>query len=115
MADFAELEIRVQRQYAENYPVEVRFSQPDSDDEKELTPADATPLQLDLARLRELGVDGDEYGRTLSDMLFKGWVGEALTTARRSAQQQGAALRVRLFIAPSAWDLHGLRWEALPV
>src|SRR5436305_14948755 len=98
MQDFAELEIRLQRQYAEHYPIELRFCQAGSDDEKDVTGVDEAPLRLDSAALRELALDPEEYGRTLSRMLFGGWVGEALTSARRSAQQEGAPLRVRLYI-----------------
>jgi hypothetical protein len=113
MQDFAELEIRLQRQYAEHYPVEVRFSQAGRDEEYEVSSEAEAPLQLDLGKLRELTGDSEDYGRGLSEMLFQGWVGRALTDARRSAQQDNAPLRVRLFISPTAWDLHNVRWETL--
>src|SRR5947208_1072624 len=113
MNDYAELEIRLQRGYLASYSVELRFTQPDSDDEKDLTPEDAAPLQFDFLRLRELAVSPADYGRALTASLFSGWVAEAFTAARRSAQELGAPLRVRLFIAPSAAELHGLRWETL--
>ena len=113
MEDSGELEIRIDRQYANNYPVEVRFTQAQSDVENDLAPTNAAPLQLDLGRLRDLEPDPYAYGQALTQMLFGGWVGDALTTARRNSMTLDTALRVRLFITPSAWDLHSLRWETL--
>ncbi len=56
----------------------------------------------------------DEYGQTLTETLFAcPDLKTAFIQAVTGAQAQGAALRLRLLIGPSAPELHALRWELL--
>jgi hypothetical protein len=54
------------------------------------------------------------YGELLTDGLFcDPEVRKAFAVARTAAATAGTPLRVRLLIAPSAYELHRLRWETL--
>ena len=110
----ADLEIGLHRRGAEGYAVELRFSLPDSDADVRLVPARPAPIEFDAARLQELALDHTGYGRHLSQGLFSDpAVRAAFARARSTAQALGAPLRLRLFVGPSAPELHRLRWEAL--
>ena len=114
MSGYADLEIGLHRRDAENYGVELRFIHPEGDADVRLLGAAPALVQFDLDRLRESAVDADAYGQMLTDSLFAtAEVREAFLQARSSAQSLDLPLRFRIFIGPSAPELHGLRWETL--
>jgi hypothetical protein len=110
MAEIADLEIGLHRWDA-GYSVELRFSQPNSDTD---IPPERGPMSLDLEQLRASELDLAAYGQLLTDGLFGGQtVRDTFEKARVAAQSQDMQLRLRLYIGPSAPELHRLRWEAL--
>ncbi|MFL5803457.1 MAG: CHAT domain-containing protein [Roseiflexaceae bacterium] len=110
---YADLELNLHRRDADTYAVEMRFTQPDSDADVRLM-AEAALVRFDTTRLRELSADAVAYGQALSASLFaEQAVAIAFAQARASAQSLDVPLRLRLFIGPSAPELHGLRWETL--
>jgi hypothetical protein len=114
MTGYADLEIGLHRRDAENYGVELRFIHPQGDADVRLLGAVPAFVQFDLDRLRESAVDADAYGQMLTDSLFaNSEVREAFLQARSSAQSLDLPLRLRIFVGPSAPELHGLRWETL--
>src|SRR5215203_6053638 len=107
MAQYAELELRLERQGADRFGVDLRLSLPDSDAERRGT---AEGHRFALDELRQLVHDPVAYGRRLGQDLFQvPGVREALAVV----QSRGIDLRFRLSIAPTDQDLHGLRWETL--
>jgi hypothetical protein len=111
MRGYAEVEIGLHRSDSDRYAVELRFSRPDSD-------AILAPVQgfttFDFAALRARTADADEYGMELTASLF------GATEVRKSFEQfrtivaaSDFSLRIRLFVGPSAPELHSLRWETL--
>src|SRR6266545_875579 len=111
MSDYVELEIRIHSIYGDSYPVELRFS--DGEQDQDLTPQNAAPVQIDPARFRALSASDAAYGTELTATLFVDWVAQAFQTARRVAVGKSIPLRVRLSIASGAAELHNLRWETL--
>jgi hypothetical protein len=110
---YADLEIGLHRRDADTYAVEMRFSQPDSDADIRLA-SDGVSVSFDAAQLLELSADAQAYGKRLAENLFaEPTVRSAFNQARTSAQSLEAPLRARLFIGPSAPELHNLRWETL--
>jgi hypothetical protein len=111
MDQIAELEIGLHRREAETYAVEFRFSLPESDAEVRLGQGVA---RFNSSALAQLSPGSAEYGQSLTKSLFADpAVQSAFTQAFASAQSQGLALRLRIFIGPSAPELHSLHWETL--
>jgi hypothetical protein len=108
----AELEIGIHRLDAKRYSVELRVRPADSD-------ADVTPVRgtttFDIPRIQAAAADGAEAaGRALAERLFSDQeVRSHYDMAIASAQTAQAVLRVRLFIGPTAPELHALKWELL--
>ncbi len=114
MTRYAELEIGLHRRDAERYQIELRFSRPDSDTDDRLMRSDAVYTRFDWGTLRGLALRHDDYGKVLGENLFASQeVYAAFEKARTVAQSLDAPLRLRLFIGPSAPELHSLRWETL--
>jgi hypothetical protein len=114
MTIYADLEIGLHRRDTEGYNLELRFNHPESDADVRLTGSGSSPAQFDLARLREVAQDDEAYGRLLAQGLFGDpAVQAAFAQATGTAQALEAPLRLRLFIGPSAPELHALRWETL--
>ncbi len=115
MTIYADLEIGLHRRDITNYIVDMRFIDPRSETDVRLVRADDLPLaRFDLDELRLYVLDPATYGKRLTDMLFAHHaVKEAFDKARTAAQTLNMPLRVRLFIGPSAPDLHALRWEKM--
>jgi hypothetical protein len=114
MTPYADLEIGLHRRDADHYGVELRFSHPESDADIRLVRGDPSLVQFDFDRLRELALDPQDCGRLLAQSLFAdAAVQTALAQARSTAQSLDVPLRLRLFIAPGAPELHDLRWETL--
>ncbi|MGP0065189.1 MAG: CHAT domain-containing protein [Isosphaeraceae bacterium] len=108
----AELEIGLYRLDANRYSVELRSRSPDND-------ADMAPVRgtttFDFEKLRLAEWDGAEaIGLALAERLFSDpAVMEHYQRACTAAEAVDAVLRVRLFIGPTAPELHALPWELL--
>src|SRR5438552_480871 len=111
--DYADLELGLSRRDSGSYGLDLRFSQPGSDADIRLV-RDGAAIQIDVAQLRELSFDAEGYGRALSASLFADpAVRAAFAQARSGAASLDVPLRLRLFVGPSAPELHGLRWETM--
>jgi hypothetical protein len=117
---YAEIEIGLHRHDAESYRVEVRFSRPDSETDNreagdELLLARFSQAALDAAAAADTASGGFAgYGQALSEMLFAAPAARgAFTNARAAAEGAGLPLRIRVYVGPSAPELHRLRWETL--
>jgi hypothetical protein len=114
METYADLELALHRRDADTYSVEMRYNAPDNEAEVRLLGDGSAAVSFDLAALRKLELDSALYGQALQSALFANQaVGTAFSTARSNAQSQSALLRLRLFIGPSAPELHSLHWETL--
>jgi hypothetical protein len=112
MSDYADLELGLHRYEAGSYAVELRFSQPGSDADTRLGQGSQIHAVIDPSALKEIAPD--EYGQALTDALFAdGDLKIAFGQAISGSQSQGAALRLRLLIGPSAPELQAVRWETL--
>ncbi len=117
MANCADLEIGLHRHEADSYAVDFRLTLPESEADTRLGEgAGGKPatLVLDLNALGAPDVDPRAYGETLTRCLFadekiKGAFGKA----RTSSQTLNVPLRLRLFVGPSAPELHRVAWETL--
>jgi hypothetical protein len=70
--------------------------------------------RFDLDDLRRSATDDLAYGRLLTESLFAvPDVRQLFATARVAAESWELPLRMRLFIGPSAPELHDVRWETL--
>jgi hypothetical protein len=120
MYDYADLEISLSRdaldtnpgrQDARSYRVDLRLTQPDSDEEN---PPERGVTRFDFAALDRLRPDASAYGKRLSQDLFSDprllpWFDKACVLTLSQNQK----LRVKLCIDRSAPELHDLRWETL--
>src|SRR4051812_19150057 len=113
MASYADLELGLHPWEEGSYAVELRFSQPNSEAEIRLVQDGPVLVKFDMDALRMLTTDAKEYGKRLYDSLFVPDVQKAFAQARSSAQEKEVPLRLRLFIAAKARELHSLRWETL--
>ena len=114
MTKYADLEIALRRRDSGAYAVELRFSPPGGEVDVRLIGNGSAAVSFDLERLRALSLDVPSYAQVLSSSFFKDTaVRNAFSEARKTAHAQDASLRVRLFIDPSAPELHCLRWEVL--
>jgi WD domain, G-beta repeat len=114
MTAYADLEMGLHRRDIGSYTIELRFNQPDSDADIRLVRGDPALVQFDMERLGAFTLDDAAYGQLLSQSLFSDpAVRTAFAQARSTAQTLDAFLRLRLFIGPSAPELHNLRWETL--
>ncbi len=105
-----EMEVALHRRDALGWAAEIRVSDPkgDTDNGKE------GRVGLDLDELSRLAAQHDEYARLLTDAFFgDDAVSWGFTLARERAATEGAPLRIRLRIGPSAPELHAVRWELL--
>jgi hypothetical protein len=114
LLSYADLEIGLHRRDGEAYAVELRFTQPESDADVRLEREGPATVQFDLEGLRQLTADSNAYGKLLSASLFADAdVHRAFAQARAAAGSGEVPLRMRLFVGPSAPELHSLRWETL--
>lgn len=113
----ADLEIGLHRRTEGVYAVELRFNLPADapEDAAEISPitGDDVQVSFDFEALRALQSQPDAYGRALAETLFTGQVATAFASARAVAASAAGPLRLRLFIGPSAPELHSLGWEML--
>jgi CHAT domain/SIR2-like domain len=109
MSGYADLEIGVHRRDVHTWSVELRYSQPGSDGDVRVVRDQAFPTAMPSVEM-----DPDAYGRALTDGLFASAdIRRAFLEAIAAAESSQLALRLRLFIGPSAPELHALRWELL--
>lgn len=114
MTAYAHLEIGLHRRDIKAYTLELRYTPPEGDVDIRLVRGGLSPLTLDFEQLRGQAADPDGYGRLLTDGLFEDpEMRSAFAKARTAAQSAGVPLRLRLFVGPSAPELHSLRWETL--
>jgi CHAT domain/SIR2-like domain len=114
MTSYADLECGLHRRDADSYAVELRFSRPGDEAESRLMRDEPALVQFDVDHLRVLTFDPAAYGEHLSKFLFADpALQTAFAQARSAAQALQVPLRLRLFIGPSAPELHSLRWETL--
>ncbi len=113
MPDYADLEISLHRRDAESYAVEFRLNR--SDSEAEVRPGQGiAELDPDSLPAVKAEMDHQAYGQELGRRLWADpAVKEAFASARKAAQALDVPLHLRLFIGPSARELHDLRWETL--
>jgi hypothetical protein len=106
----ADLEIGLHRYDGQTYVAEMRFLPPEGD--AEVRPGSGS-IGVDLESLRRTTNDDQAYGSLLGDYLFRDeTIRAAFISARRVAENNDVALRVRLLIGPTALELHTVRWEA---
>ncbi|WP_322493987.1 CHAT domain-containing protein [Chloroflexus sp.] len=117
MDELLDLELSLRGLGNAGYAVALSFSDPDSDADVRIERGTSEhPIRFDLERLREVAADPAAYGAALGAMLFSdGDILAQFTTARAIARRsrRPVPIRFRLFIAPSAAELHALRWETL--
>lgn len=112
MIPCAELEIGLEHIQGPTYKVRLRFQDPNN-------AAMATPVEgtftLDRHELRDLELEPTAYGVELARQLFAhAEVRAAYDQARATAfAQDGAKMRLQIFIGPTAQVLQALRWELL--
>ncbi len=110
---YVDLEIGLHRWDADRYRIDLRFSRPDSDTDEWLIRNGPEYVRFDIKRLSSLWDDA-AYGKLLGEQLFASQeVQAAFRETRAVAHSQDSSLRIRLFIGPSAPELHDLRWETL--
>ena len=111
--DVVELEFGLHRREAGTYTVELRVTQPGSEAETRVS-ARFAAAKIDFDGLRQQKYDADAHARLLTESLFSGEdVAKAFAEARAVAEAKDVPLRLRLFVGPSAPELHCLYWEAL--
>ncbi len=114
MTAFADLEIAIHRRDADTYAIELRFTPPNAEGEIRLIQDGPALAHFDLTGLRALAVDLSAYSEALTSSLFQSpALKAAFSQARSSAQTMDVPLRVRLFVDPTAPELHRLRWEVV--
>ena len=113
MSAFADLEIGLHLWEKDNYSVEMRFSQSQSEAEQRLV-SDGPTVKIDLAPFALLDPADPAYGALLYSCLFADpAVQGEFTKVRGIAEGLDVPLHVRLFIGPAATALHNLHWETL--
>ena len=112
--DYVELELGLHRREANAYSVELRLSEPNNDSDVRLTRNTLPVVEINLEELHALSADDEEYGKRLMEkFLGDNDVENVFVQARAIVQTLDAPFRVRLFIGPTAPELHDLRWETI--
>jgi len=111
--EIVELQLGLHQRDAETYTVELRISRPDSDADTRVS--SRFPVgDIDLEAIRRQKFNVEALGHLLAECLFKDdKLRTAFAEARAVADAGNATLRLRLFVGPSAPELHVLFWEAL--
>jgi hypothetical protein len=113
----SDLEIALRARTTDQWDVELRYSSTGpAESSADIIRHGQASLDLEaLARHRHGGPRTNEaYASLLSDSLFADpEIRQTFAKARVAASTSGLPLRVRLLIAPSAFELHQLRWETL--
>ncbi len=111
--EYADLEITFHHRDADEYLLELRFSQSGKDEYNILL---QQRCRLELDTLDALAQDPRAYGIELQRAIFSNpqWT-EAFTNAQARARELGVGLRFRIYIGPSAMELNCVLWETLSV
>jgi hypothetical protein len=113
MDTYADLEIDIHRRDSTHYSVELRFNNPRSDVINRFASTLPT-MQFDDDALRVREVAPDAYGSTLTAQLLADQdVRSRINEAIAVAEADDLFLRFKLFLGPSASELHTFRWETL--
>src|SRR5262245_17179104 len=111
---YADLELSLRRWSGDDYVVELRCQPADAGAEAPRIAASPPRLRLDFEALEDLQGDLHAYGQALSGMLLAdARIPEALTQARRAAEQADTPLRLRLRLDADDDQIHSPRWELL--
>jgi hypothetical protein len=114
MEAYADLECGLHRRDMNGYAVELRFNRPGEDAETRLLGDKPGLVPFAVDHLHALAYNPAAYGEQLSKHFFNDEdVHTAFAQARGAAQALQVPLRLRLFIGPSAPELHRLHWETL--
>lgn len=114
MAEYADLEISLQRRESHSYAVSFVFSEPQSDAAIRPRKGLENRVHFDVPELDRLIYDPDAYAKALSQSFFSNaGISNDFEQARSVCQSKGMPLRLRLLIDPSAPELHNLHWETL--
>jgi hypothetical protein len=113
----ADLELALRAQSTDRWDVELRYSSHEQGGSGADVLSNGRAV-FDLQAFERHGYGGpaaaSAYAELLTDGLFADPdVRQAFAVARTAASTAGTPLRVRLLIAPSAYELHRLRWEML--
>jgi hypothetical protein len=113
----ADLELALRAQSTDRWDVELRYSSHEQGGSGADVLSNGRAV-FDLEAFARHGYGGpaaaSAYAELLTDGLFADPdVRQAFAVARTAASTAGTPLRVRLLIAPSAYELHRLRWEML--
>lgn len=109
MMSYADFELGLHRREENTYSMEIRYSEPGSDTDIRTAPT----VVLDVVRLRS-DTNNPAFGINLAKCLFSDTtVKEIFAQARAKASSQNMPLRLRLYIGPTAAELHSIRWETL--
>lgn len=111
MEEYAELEIGLYRQQGTVCAVELRFRLPEQYDQGAPEPLRGL-AEFKAEKLDQLKLDAEEYGKELTRNLF-GDQRVYNSYDKAMAVAGNLPVRLRLYIDPSAADLHNLRWELL--
>ncbi len=117
MDELLDLELSLRGLGNAGYAVALSLSDPDSETDVRIERGSSEqPIRFDVTQLRALAADPAAYGTALGAMLLSDPEILAQFTAARALARRGRRpipIRFRLFIAPSAAELHELRWETL--
>jgi hypothetical protein len=114
MEHYADLEIALHRYGAGIFSVDFRFNLPDSEAEIRLSQSKIILAHFDFNALTKLEIASHDYGTELTQELFHDPDLKLIFAQSISSSQMLALpLRLRLFIGPSASELHALHWELL--
>jgi hypothetical protein len=114
MTDYALLEIGLHRHDATHYRIEPSLWLPGEDADRRPPVSAPILVELDLNKLGALAGRPTAYGEMLSAALFTPPVRDLLTDGRQGLKKDPPVpLRLRLYIGPSAPELHRIFWETL--
>ena len=115
MTVYADLEMGLHRRDTGRYAIELRFSQPDSEVDIRLVRGDPAQVQFDMEGLRALSLDESCRWPTPEPEPSSPTRPSRPLSPKLAVRHRpwDAFLRLRLFVGPSAPELHSLRWETL--
>ncbi|HAE58670.1 MAG TPA: hypothetical protein DCG54_03955, partial [Anaerolineae bacterium] len=114
MAEFADLELSLHLRDEKIYSIEGRLTLPDSDVDTFFGHDKLIVMEYDPLDFEDLIIVPEDYGKKLSEVFFKDpGMADLWAKARASAQALGSALRLRLLVSASAWQLNSIYWESM--
>lgn len=114
MAEFADLELSLHLRDEKIYSIEGRLTLPDSDVDTFFGHDKLIVMEYEPLDFEDLIIVPEDYGKKLSEVFFKDpGMADLWAKARASAQALGSALRLRLLVSASAWQLNSIYWESM--